>query len=202
MGSAPEGISLAASSRRRGHRPHPSWVQLAGSVRWGSPGSPNLRVRWRFGKGSIGLIRGGATAEHSDSRGEWRFCLLAAGAWNAWSGCCPRGPGSSLGAAAVKISVPCSPLAFGYSVWTKSERRSPTARCKATPARHCRHLLAFLWRSTALQNKLSEGVGGQKSYCSPLQSRDVAVVSASAAQDTPPPLPLLSLWNGLMRQEI
>lgn len=31
-----------------------------------------------------------------------------------------------------------------------NERCSPTARCKATPAGHCRHFLACRWRSTAL----------------------------------------------------
>lgn len=45
----------------------PSWVQDAW---WGLPGSQNLRAKWRFRKGSIGLL-GGASAEQRYSWGKW-----------------------------------------------------------------------------------------------------------------------------------
>lgn len=45
----------------------PSWVKDAW---WGLPGSQNLRAKWRFRKGSVGLL-GGASAEHRYSWAEW-----------------------------------------------------------------------------------------------------------------------------------
>lgn len=60
-------------------------------------------------------------------------------------------PGSSLRAVAVEtLPVPRSPLILSCSVWTKTELCSQMVRRKVTPAGHCRHLSACLWRSKAL----------------------------------------------------
>lgn len=95
---------------------------------WGSPGSQNLRAKWRFRKGSIGLL-GGASAEHGYSCGKRGVLFSGGGSLEClerplrtrplWSCSWVH----SLRAVAVEtLPVPRSPLVRSSSMWTKDSR--------------------------------------------------------------------------------